>query len=151
MENNEHDIKEDKRIKRNLIYVVVFVFLFAALAYGSLIWAIVEDKKDLAETNLKLQSEQQQNSNCSYTKDSLYKEVVSLSIYKPLTKAMVHRDEATSLLKYKVGDFVIMKADSSRAVISDIISGGSKFEYYVKYRVLYKDKTTEEVIPELVY
>jgi hypothetical protein len=64
---------------------------------------------------------------------------------------MVHRDEATSLLKYKVGDFVYMKRDSSRVVISDIVIGGAKYEYYVRYKVLYKDKTTEEVAPELIY
>ena len=64
---------------------------------------------------------------------------------------MVHRDEATSMLKYKVGDFVYLKRDSAKVVVDDIIVGGAKYEYYVKYRVLHKDNHTEEVKPELVY
>lgn len=149
MENQNE--KEEKRVKRNIIWSIVFVFLFATLAFSSLIWCIVGDKKDLKEANSKLMNEQQYNSACSLKRDSLAKENKQLTIYKSLTKAMVHRDEATSLLNYKVGDLVYMKRDSSRVVIEDVVIGGSKYHYYIKYKVLYKDNTTEEVIPELVY
>jgi hypothetical protein len=149
MENQNNS--EDKRVRKNIRWSIVFVILFAVFAYGSLIWVITEDKKDQAETNAKLLKEQSLNSTCAYKRDSLIKEVKQLSIYKSLTKAMVHRDEATSLLNYKVGDFVLLKRDSARVVISDIIIGGSKFEYYIKYRVLHKDNSTEDVLPELIY
>ncbi len=153
MENQTeaHDQKEEKRVKKNIIWSVIFVFLFATLAYSALIWCIVNDKKDLKAANSNLLKEQGLNSTCTFKKDSLSKEVKQLSIYKPLTKAMVHRDEASSLLNYKVGDFVYLKRDSTKVLIEDIIMGGSKYQYYIKYKVLYKDKTTEEVIPELVY
>ena len=149
MENQ--NISEEQRIKKNLKWTVIFVFAFATIMYSGLIWALMDSKKTNQETNDKLLKEQSLNSTCSYKRDSLTKEVKELSIYKSLTKAMVHRDEATSLLKYKVGDFVYMKRDSSRVVISDIVIGGAKYEYYVRYKVLYKDKTTEEVAPELIY
>ena len=149
MENQ--NISEEQRIKKNLKWTVIFVFAFATIMYSGLIWALMDSKKTNQETSDKLLKEQSLNSTCSYKRDSLTKEVKELSIYKSLTKAMVHRDEATSLLKYKVGDFVYMKRDSSRVVISDIVIGGAKYEYYVRYKVLYKDKTTEEVAPELIY
>lgn len=143
MENIENK-KEGKRS--------IFLILFCAiLMYGGLIWALMDSRKANSETSAKLLHEQNLNSTCNFKRDSLNREVQQLSIYKSLTKAMVHRDEATSLLKYKVGDFVYMKRDSSRVVISDIVIGGAKYEYYVKYRVLHKDNSTEEVIPELIY
>ena len=149
MENQ--NTSEDKRVRRNLIWAFASVVLFAAFAYSGLIWAIVQDKKDLAQSNERLLKEQKLNTTCSYNRDSLNKEVANLSIYKSLTKAMVHRDEATKLMKYKVGDFVYMKRDSSKVVVSDIVIGGAKYEYYIRYKVLYKDQSTEEVIPELLY
>lgn len=149
MENQ--NTSEEKRVSKNFKWSIVIVVLFAIVAYSSLIWVIIGDRKEQAETNAKLQKEQSLNSTCTFKRDSLIKEVKQLSIYKSLTKAMVHRDEATSLLKYQVGDFVYMKRDSARVVISDIVIGGSKFEYYIKYKVLHKDNSTEEVIPELIY
>lgn len=149
MENQNNS--EEQRVKKNLKWTIVFVFAFAALAYSGLIWSLMDSKKSNEDANAKLLKEQSLNATCSYKRDSLTREVIQLSVYKSLTKAMVHRDEATSLLKYKVGDFVYMKRDSSKVVISDIVIGGAKYEYYVKYKVLYKDKSTEEVIPELIY
>jgi hypothetical protein len=64
---------------------------------------------------------------------------------------MVHRDEVTSQLKHKVGELVYMKNDSSKVVIEDVLIGGGKYNYYVKYKVLYKDQSTKEVTPELIY
>jgi hypothetical protein len=142
---------ENQETKRTNWAKITLIAILAISAYGGLIWALRDTNVELKETNSKLLKEQSLNSTCSYKRDSLTREVISLSVYKALTKAMVHRDEATILLKYKVGDFVYMKRDSSKVVISDILIGGAKYEYYVKYKVLYKDKSTEEVIPELIY
>jgi hypothetical protein len=148
MENQQTpEVKSNKKI----VWICFFVFLFVGIVFSALVWAIVSDKRELAEKNAKLQQEQGVNFTCASKRDSLIKEVKQLSIYKSLTKGMVHRDEATSLLKYKIGDFVYMKRDSARVVISDIIIGGSKYEYYIKYEVLHKDNSTEKVIPELIY
>ena len=125
--------------------------VIAICIYGGVVWALFDTNKELKEVNAERLKEQNVMSTCSYKRDSLIKEVNQLSIYKSLTKAMVHRDEATSMLKYKVGDFVYLKRDSAKVVVDDIIVGGAKYEYYVKYRVLHKDNHTEEVKPELVY
>jgi hypothetical protein len=146
MENQ--DKLEEKKSNRKIIWITIVISIIVYSVMGLIIFT---SKEDLKNANSKLLNEQSLNSTCSYKRDSLTTEVKQLSIYKSLTKAMVHRDEATSLLKYKVGDFVYMKRDSTHVVISDIVIGGSKYEYYIKYKVLHKDNSTEEIIPELIY
>lgn len=130
-----------------LLFSLIGIF-FVGYNYNSV---IEKERQEHSKTQTELDKERSGKTSCLATRDSLFRENARLSIYKSLSLAMVHRDEATSLLKYKVGDFVYMKRDSSKVVISDIIIGGAKYEYYVKYKVLYKDKSTEEVIPELIY
>jgi hypothetical protein len=130
------------------------IFLIAALAisaYGGLIWALRDTAVELKDTNAKLLKEQGLTSTCSYKRDSLMKENKRLSVYETLTRAMVHRDEAVSMLKYKVGDFIYLKRDSARVVIEDVVIGGAKYDYYVRYKVLHKDNHSEEIKPELAY
>jgi hypothetical protein len=84
-------------------------------------------------------------------KYSLFRENEKLSMYKTLTQAMSYRDDITKQLYHKIGDVVIVKNDSARVVIEDVIIGGSKYNFYVKYKVKYKDNTYQELIPELIY
>ena len=137
--------------RKRLIFVASTVILLYAIGFGCMVWAIKEDKKALRETNDKLMNEQSVSSTCSVTRDSLFKVNAELSKYKTLTQAMLHRDEATSQLKHKIGDVVYMKNDSSRVIVEDVLIGGGKYDYYVRFRVLFKDNTTKEVKPEVVY
>ena len=45
----------------------------------------------------------------------------------------------------------MLKSDSSRVVIEDLLIGGGKYNYFIKYRVLFKDDSRKEVTPEMVY
>lgn len=137
--------------KKRVIIIVISLALFSAFMYSGLIWVILEDKQIIKEAHDKSLQEQSLNTTCSYKRDSLNKEVIQLSVYKSLTKAMVARDEAVNLLPHKVGDVVYTKNDSSKAVIEDVLLGGSKYNYYVKYKLLLKDNTTREITPELIY
>lgn len=87
----------------------------------------------------------------SYTKDSLFRINMLLSNYRALTDAMSFRDSIRKPLMYTRGDIVILKRDSSRAVIKDILVGGGKYDYYIKYQVEFKDKNVETIDPELIY
>lgn len=134
---------------------LIFIGSVLAILYGVgtavLVSSIFEDKKTIKESHARELKEQNLNSTCSYKRDSLQREVEQLSIYKSLTKSMVFRDEATKLLPHKVGDIIITKNDSVKGVIEDIIIGGSKYNFYVKYKVLLKDNTIREIVPELIY
>ncbi len=125
--------------------------IFAITIFVLMFMSIEHNRKALEEANKTILKEQTINSTCSVTRDSLSKVNTELSKYKALTQAMIHRDEATNQLKHKVGDMVYLKNDSSRVVIEDVLIGGGKYNYYVKYRVLLKDNTTREMVPELIY
>jgi hypothetical protein len=83
--------------------------------------------------------------------DSLSKEASMLNSHRPLSLAMSHRDEATRHLKYAVGEAVYLKRDSTRVVITDIVIGGSAYNYYLRYRVVNRENREEEIIPELLF
>lgn len=151
MENETASMQPGKKPANKFTWLFTFIGLIALLSCIMMIWSIIDDKKILKEANAKLLKEQSDNINCLYKRDSLFREVQQLSSYKALTSAIAHRDKATALLKYKIGDIVRLKADSAKAVIYDIIIGGSKYEYYIKYKVQLKNKTSEEVSPDLVY
>ncbi len=136
---------------KKIILICLGVILLYAIGFGSMIWAIKQDKIDLNKTNEKLLTEQSFNSTCSYKRDSLFRINADLSKFKELTLAMVYRDDVTGPLKHKVGDLVYMKNDSSRVVIEDVLIGGGKYNYYVKFKVLYKDHSSKEIVPELIY
>lgn len=154
MEDGDINEKAPKFWFRNFGWPHVFMIL-SLIGLGYDLYsthqdAKIKDKK-LAETIASLDKEQEIKTTYVYLTDSLKKENVSLSGYKPLTMAMIHRDEVLTTLKHKVGDIVIMKNDSSKVVIEDLLTGGSKYNYYVKFKVLYKDNTEKEVVPELIY
>lgn len=110
---------------------------------------------DAAQERIEMQKQLTQEllekNSCISTKDSLFRINAKLSIYKTLTEAMVYRDDITKQLPHHIGENVIVKNDSARVTIEDIVIGGSKYNFYVKYKVKYKDNTTQELIPELIY
>lgn len=136
---------------KRVIWICGFLTAFAIAIFTMMFIAMKDDKKALQEANEELLKEQSISSTCSVTRDSLNRINAELSKYKTLTMAMVNRDEVTSQLKHKVGELVYMKNDSARVVIEDVLIGGGKYNYYVKYRVLLKDNTSREIIPELIY
>lgn len=132
--------------------------IFLIISVSGLIFDLYLTHKDnrvkdiaLAEVNSILIKERADKTSCIYTKDSLIKINASLSVYKTLSLAMLHRDEATSLLKYQVGEAAHLKSDSSRVIVEDIVIGGSKHNYYVTYFVRLRNDTLKKVAPELIY
>ncbi|MBK6836630.1 MAG: hypothetical protein IPG89_21195 [Bacteroidetes bacterium] len=87
----------------------------------------------------------------SKTRDSLSGQLNYFKKYESLVDATFFRDSTSHSLKYKAGDVVLLKPDSSKAVIKEIIIGGTQFEYYIKYKVILKDRSQLEITPELLY
>lgn len=136
---------------KRILWICGFLTVFTIAMFTMMFMTMKDDKKALQLANEQRLKEQLVSSNCSVTRDSLFRINSELSKYKTLTQAMVHRDEVTNQLKHKVGDIVRMKNDSAKVVIEDVLIGGGKYNYYVKFKVLYKDQTTKEVTPELIY
>src|SRR5688572_23598720 len=105
-----------------------FIYPLIAIVFGLLGFIIYKQGKDNDTSRQALQDELTKEtalrSNCGYLKDSLLRVNTELSKYKTLSQAMLHRDEATNQLKHKVGEMVILKSDSARVVIEDVLIGG---------------------------
>lgn len=133
---------------------IIWTIVIAAAVFG-IIYLLYSSfsKKDrrISELETSLRKESSQTSKFKATKDSLARVNFYLSRFRVLTDAMWYRDSLINPLKYKIGDRVILKRDSSKVLVTDVIIGGSKYDFYVKYRVIGKDKSTEEVVPELIY
>jgi hypothetical protein len=120
-------------------------------------WSYSDYKRDSKifienqQTKAELQKELLLNSSCNHYVDSLVNINGELSKFKALTMAMIHRGEATRDLKYQVGDIVYLKQDSSRVVVEDLIIGGGNYNYFIKYRVLFKNDSRKEVTPEMIF
>lgn len=130
-----------------LLSLCIIIGIWAFMDYQKSVDAAAEQKK----TNEALQKELLLNSSCNHHVDSLEYINGELSKFKNLTMAMVHREEATKSLRYQVGDIVMLKSDSSRVVIEDLLIGGGKYNYFIKYRVLFRDDSRKEVTPEMIY
>jgi len=136
-----------------IITIVIAVILTAILSF--FIYDLNKSNK-LKEDNLKvlegnLANESMRISQISKTKDSLLQRVNYFQHYTSLVDATFFRDSTTKSLKYKAGDIVLLKPDSSKVVIKEIIIGGTQYEHYIKYKVVLKDRSQLEITPEMLY
>ncbi len=67
--------------------------------------------------------------------DSVSSELSKYLEHKALYNGMTSRDNVVKLLKYKYSDVVYCKPDSTKVTITEVIIGGSGYNYYVKYKV----------------
>src|SRR5687768_2396875 len=105
------------------ITIIIAVLLTAILSF--FIYDLNKSNK-LKEDNLKvleanLANESMTIVKVSKTRDSLLKRVDYFQHYTSLVDATFFRDSTTKSLKYKAGDIVLVKPDSSKAVIKEII------------------------------
>ncbi len=140
-------------MKKKVILIILFILVIAAMGYWvfSLNRKVEEKTKKISELESASLSADSRYNSLMYTKDSLALINILLSKYRVLTDAMKYRDSVRLGMQYSVGDEVMLKKDSSRAIVSDIVIGGSKHEYYIKYKILLKDGQEEIILPELLY
>ena len=146
-------MKSMLKMKKKVILIIVLSLVFIGLSYT--IYRLNENVKDnkLTIDNMQLATK---NASARYrqlmkAKDSVMLVNAFLARYRNLTVAMSYRDSVRLSMKYKIGDEVHLKRNSSRAIVSDIITGGGKHEYYIKYQVVFKNGNKEEVVPEMLY
>ncbi len=136
-----------KSWSRNHIYITISLGV-VVIFFGFIMWVQSESNK---EKDKKIQEFQELYSTELNTKDSALNVINKLSNYRELSESMIYRDSIRKFLKYQVGDIVHKKLDSSKVIISDIITGGDKYTYYIKYIVTNKDNKLEEISPYTIY
>lgn len=139
--------------KKKVILIIVLSLIFVVLAF--FIFILNENLKEKKQTITNMQ-QASKNANQKFkqlkkSQDSIMLINSFLARYRSLTVAMSYRDSIRLSMKYQIGDVVHLKRDSSRAIISDIIVGGGRHEYYIKYELMLKNGNKEEVVPELIY
>jgi Tfp pilus assembly protein PilO len=140
-------------MKKKVVLIIVFSLIIIGLGFA-IYWLnknVEEKQKKIADLENASKNASSKYNKLMHTKDSLMLINAFLAKYRTLTVAMTYRDSVRLGMKYVVGDVVHLKRDSSRVIVSDIVIGGSKHEYYIKYKVMFKNGNEEDVVPELLY
>lgn len=134
------------------------LYIFIVLLVGGIVLLFImnsnqrhKHQQEMQALQLQYQNEMSLLNRANATIDSLFKVAYHLEKYRGLVEAGYTRDSSRIAIPHYIGDVVMLKVDSSRVVITDIIVGGGQFEYYVRYRVQHKDRRTEEVAPEMIF
>ncbi|NTW31324.1 MAG: hypothetical protein HGB12_01595 [Bacteroidetes bacterium] len=140
-------------MKKKFILILILALTLSGMGFAiyKLNKKVTEKQKEISDLELATLNSNAKFLKIKKTRDSLAFVNAFLAKYRVLTEAMTYRDSMRIFLKYKVGDIVRLKRDSSRAVINDIIIGGGKHEYYIKYKIALKTGQTEDIVQELLY
>jgi hypothetical protein len=134
-----------------LIVIISLVFIGLIIAVYVLNQNLSEKKRAIANMELASRNATARNKQLMKTRDSVLLINKFLARYRTLTVAMLYRDSVRLPMKYKIGDMVCLKQDSSRAIVTDIVAGGGKHEYYIRYKIIFKNGSEKEIAPELLY
>ena len=149
-ENNVVETKKRKPRFWSIFLIIILIGVIGFLAYSK----VTADKKHKEQMNnlqLQHQMEMSKLTRANRTIDSLFAIANHLTKYRALVEAGYTRDTSRVMIPHTIGDIVKLKIDSSNVVIVDIIVGGGKFEYYVRYKVMNSKREVEEISPELVF
>jgi hypothetical protein len=139
-------ISKKSMMKFLILISFLVIFIVVLIRIG---WGMKMESNTLIHRSDSLQYRSDSLENFSrIASDSLQK----YSGYKTLYTSIMARDAGVKQLHYQVGDIIYCKPDSLKSVITDVIIGGSKYNYYIKYKIK-KDLNSEtfEVIPEQLY
>ncbi len=138
MEEIENGVIEEKEEKPNrfVLYVVLGIVGVWLLIYGAVQLLMYLDNKN--DERVKVQA-------------ALNEERISKNAYIHLTDSLKTINKSLSIYETLTLSIVYLKPDSIRGVVEDIVIGGGKYNFYVKYRVNISDSLKKEVIPELIY
>lgn len=90
-------------------------------------------QEQLAQLAIEIKSLKHKNYIVSSKKDSLQNNLNYLWQYKPLVQASKFRDDVGANFNYHPGDRVRLKSDSSVVVLTDILIGGNRYNYFIKF------------------
>lgn len=142
-----------KKLKPWIIVLIVLVVITLGIIY----WqnqSLKADEMGMAalKSNIEqLQKEmkliQRKKHEVEINRDSLQKNLDYLWQYKTLVQASKVRDQVGGNFKFYPGDRVRLKVDSSVVVITDLMVGGNRYNYFVKFLVKNNKGTQLEVSP----
>lgn len=132
-----------------IVCVLVIYFQRKSLKEEEALYSksMTEMTNDIIQLKEELKSLRKEKMIVSHKKDSLQHNLDYLWLYKTLVQTAKLRDDVGEKFSFKPGDKVRLKADSSGVVITDMVVGGSEFNYYVRFKVKNKKGESFEVSP----
>jgi uncharacterized protein (DUF3084 family) len=149
----ESRTNQSKKNQRWIIILAVSVVITIGVIY----WqnqSLKEDQMGIAalESNIE-QLKQEMNTiknkkrEVEINRDSLQKNLNYLWQYKTLVQSTKVRDQVGDNFNFQPGDRVRLKADSSVVVITDLMVGGNRYNYFVKFLIKNNKGLQSEVSP----
>ena len=138
--------------------ILLIAGVFSLLVLGGLVYSLSQANKTIDQLNKTAQldksksaqdlaslQEQLANSNSTLNKtrfqrDSAFTILKRVENYFPFIGMLQYRDSVSAALPYQVGDIVLIKPDSLKGVITDIITGGNSFSQSVQFKVMNRNK-----------
>lgn len=138
--------------------ILLIVGVFLLLVIGGLVYFLSNANKtidqlkesaqfDKTKSAQELASLQQQlaSSNSTlnitrYQRDSALTILQRVENYFPFIGMLQYRDSVSAALPFRVGDIVLIKPDSLKGVVTDIITAGTTFSQSVQFKVISRNK-----------
>lgn len=138
--------------------ILLIVGVFLLLVIGGLVYSLTQANKTIIELKESAQFdktksaqdlaalEQQlasSNSTLTITRfqlDSALMILKGVENYFPFIGMLQYRDSVSAALPFRVGDIVLIKPDSLKAVVTDIITAGTSFSQSVQFKVMSRNK-----------
>jgi hypothetical protein len=104
--------------------------------------------KKMEQLTVEMKNLKEQNNTLTKTNRKLQRKV---SFYDPFESIIYNahlRDRVYKEIPIKPGNIAVMKADSSKVVVTDVIIGGNRYSYYVNYMCKKRNGESVQVKPE---
>jgi hypothetical protein len=142
--------------KKNQRWIIILA-VAVVITIGVIYWqnqSIKEDQMGIAALKSNIEQLKQEMKTIKNKKreveinrDSLQKNLNYLWQYKTLVQSTKVRDQVGDNFNFHPGDRVRLKADSSIVVITDLMVGGNRYNYFVKFLIKNNKGLQSEVSP----
>jgi uncharacterized protein (DUF3084 family) len=136
---------------------IIILCITVVITLGIILWqnqSLKDDQIGIAGLKLNVEKLQQEMNTIKNKKreveinrDSLQKNLNYLWQYKTLVQSTKVRDQVGDNFNFQPGDRVRLKADSSVVVITDLMVGGNRYNYFVKFLIKNNKGLQSEVSP----
>ena len=148
------ELTEKSKINKKWIIILTSIILITICIIFWQNKSIEEDEKGIKELKesiklltIEIKSVKRKKFEVEVNRDSLQRNLDYLWQYKPLVQSTKFRDQIGSNFDFKPGDLVRLKTDSSAVLVTDILVGGNKYNYFVKFLVKNNQGSLVEVSP----
>lgn len=118
------------------------------ISVGSVTYIAFATQGRLDVAMAELESARLEMGGISGERDALRSRLRAFDSHAVMVSRMEARDAAGDTLVRRIGGPVWLKRDSARCILVDVVSGGGRFDYYVRCTAMRRDGSRLDVAPE---